>query len=842
MAATDNDINNVNPGWQRDTGHNPDAAWISTYRPIWNAIMSHDYGNFDSIAETDLVGDNSILLMSTFATRCSNNPPISRLTGRPYSSDTLKQAIGKFVQKFREKFGDTNNERNFFPQEQIEKWKRQVARGRSRTMMEQDGETELFKNLFPIPQEHSIRTRLLPLSDFTSPNLRMQSRNVDMLNICRTYFGNGSFTEWAKVLLTFKAIGRGGEIKFLSYKRMFFDLTYGMLFTQWFQRKSLKSTPIGFVPEYKNPETCIFLALGCYWACDGGLSRDVVGDPGTPINRKSAFVFQDLHDIRDASVAGQIGNIIKSAVPADLISFYSVKSLRYGAMSQLSWDPAVAYEEAVALGGWTTDSNSSWYTWTYLIAIIPAVLCLADYPDARVLPYLPNCRRLSLNLEGNIPLTEDGFQSLVRELFSTPLREFHPPNGRLWQLLVTVTSVMIMRFQYLYNKYGGHHRYVTTMVNAVRRAELARDQPEAIQRLDKWSAIVKKDFVDGTMQGDNEHGNVLRRRNIQDQLAKMNLNVSNMLSQLAQARAEISQNTVALHSLETKATQIVNQNSTMLNQFNTVIQQQQQIINLLQNGNAVVHGTVNGGAPSRPPDEHANTVVNEVVVHANDADTHAGTHALTHAGTHATMQRNVQQVLLGHSVNQGKSRKRGEQKKEEQLQYIFRAMHEDIDQTCFGAMISGSGPALEDHATWVHTKIFAGRRNTRNKIEIALRFVDAMWTKEERQKIITRDFPDTNTAINYHKKISRKVVEAVHILKNPKPKKVKPAKQAKDGLLGLANNIQTWKEFHKLPKYVPDWNNEGAVEAAVPLTALMQARVNEVAMTITNPYRRNRNN
>jgi len=81
----------------------------------------------------------------------------------------------------------------------------------------------------------------------------------------------------------------------------------------------------------------------------------------------------------------------------------------------------------------------------------------------------------------------------------------------------------------------------------------------------------------------------------------------------------------------------------------------------------------------------------------------------------------------------------------------------------------------------------------------------------------------------------------VHILKEPKPKSVRPAAQAKDGLLGLANSIQKWKDFHRLPKLVPDWNNDGVVESPVSLTALMRLRVQEIqntVPTIRNPYAR----
>ena len=63
-------------------------------------------------------------------------------------------------------------------------------------------------------------------------------------------------------------------------------------------------------------------------------------------------------------------------------------------MNLLAWDPAVTYEEGVALGGWKTGCNRDWYVWTYLCAIVFAVLALAGYPDPRILPQLPTCNIL----------------------------------------------------------------------------------------------------------------------------------------------------------------------------------------------------------------------------------------------------------------------------------------------------------------------------------------------------------------------------------------------------------------------------------------------------------------
>ena len=124
------------------------------------------------------------------------------------------------------------------------------------------------------------------------------------------------FLESLKVLFTFCGIGRGGEIKFLNYRTRFFCETFNVSFVQWFQRKNLKTNPSGFAVDSDNMETCIFLLLGLHWSqCNGLLQENVVGEPNTPLARKSGFVFQQLHWVQDATVAGQATSIIKGCVP-----------------------------------------------------------------------------------------------------------------------------------------------------------------------------------------------------------------------------------------------------------------------------------------------------------------------------------------------------------------------------------------------------------------------------------------------------------------------------------------------------------------------------------------------
>ena len=233
-----------------DNSHNPDRLWNSTARPLWNKKM-RDYGTFDSVTEDDLVADNSILLMTTFCNRVAADPPMNNRLKSPIKYDTLKAVLMTIIKKFNDKFarGLPPSAPALFPEDETKKWKKILKDGKSRTLMEGDQDSELFKNCFPIPKQHTKRTSLFPAQDFQGQEARDHSRRTDLNSLATYLFRRDRYSDLAKLLITFKAIGRGGEVKFLSYRRMYFDEYFNVLFTQWFQKKTLKSTPLGFVPE-----------------------------------------------------------------------------------------------------------------------------------------------------------------------------------------------------------------------------------------------------------------------------------------------------------------------------------------------------------------------------------------------------------------------------------------------------------------------------------------------------------------------------------------------------------------------------------------------------------------
>jgi hypothetical protein len=244
----------------------------------------------------------------------------------PYSHNTVADALGAVVRKLHEQFraqiGDNINA--FFPEDEVKRLKNWVRSNSKRSLCED--ESDVFKNSIPIPREITDRTTVFEPDNIPEAQCREAAefgKLVNMLNILKHLFKTAQFGKLLKLLLTFNGIGRGGEVKFLSYQIIFLELFYNILFVQWFQRKILKTNPSGFAPDFVHSTLCVFLAFGCYWACEDGLYQpDGMGEVDSLHHRKMQFVFQDLHEIRDDAVSDQITRYLRSFIPNAIRMFF----------------------------------------------------------------------------------------------------------------------------------------------------------------------------------------------------------------------------------------------------------------------------------------------------------------------------------------------------------------------------------------------------------------------------------------------------------------------------------------------------------------------------------------
>jgi hypothetical protein len=825
--------------------------WDSTGINIWKKLMDPIGYVFDGIGLGDLEGDNSIGLMSKFVARCKSHPPVSDYTGKPYKVDSILKTLLASMRKLKEKVRGQvpGNTPEFFPSEDIQKWKKAIKNNHGRVHMEGEDESAFMKDCYPIPRQHSERTALLPLVDFSDRAQREESRKIDMYFIACTMFSRQKLEELLQVQLTWNGIGRSGEVKFLTYASFFFCFTYNGLFLQWFQRKNLKTNPSAFFIDYMHPEMCILFLLGCFWAIRRGLERSDIGEDKSSARRKALYVFQKLHSVKDDTVAKSITSYIKSCIPASIRAFFSGRSLRYGAMTLLSWDPAVSYEEAVALGGWTTPSNASYYVWMYLVAVIPAALALAGYPDVRMIPYLPDIGKIfSTGLPAE-RCTADQWSAFVQHLFVVQLPQFEV-GGCLRDLLTTVATVMVMNFSHCFKKYGGHHEYCRKMIHTCLKAGMATDQATAVKKLSFWSKTLRDDFVHNNVHGTEARNDTVRRRTIPDQLQSLNEKVrsiiqskTEMLASLVESRAESILLRDQVGQASTQMQVVGEQNEKILTNQRLLLLQNQRILDFLglprsegpitadallgASANLPTPGVALAAGPALLIGTQETTIEEErmavspsqqtqprrAVVPFSRQNTGApvaqGGRAHAVAAGVAGRVVTVAEALMRPRVR-GIVGPRGQASSNESMVNIIKELYDSHKNVRFSGLVQGASPYLNFQATHIHQVILNGKDSARPKIIDALDLWDALWEPKERHAIINRTGGSPCVDYSIIERIGRRYKLAMHYLKGDgNPKTIEPGKALKDQILGSGNNIIVFKNEHGLEQYIPRWNQEG---------------------------------
>ena len=120
----------------RETQHDPSAFWNSTGRHLFNQVMSDAGYNFDNIGIADLEGDNSLVLMSEFVSRCCRKPPVSRRTNNPHGTDALQTTVSEACRRLKSKFSQHFKDLpDIFPEEEVKRWRKAVKDNHNRSQM-----------------------------------------------------------------------------------------------------------------------------------------------------------------------------------------------------------------------------------------------------------------------------------------------------------------------------------------------------------------------------------------------------------------------------------------------------------------------------------------------------------------------------------------------------------------------------------------------------------------------------------------------------------------------------------------------------------------------------------
>ena len=101
---------------------------------LFDPVMAPSNIEFSKIGLDDLVGNNSVVLMSEFVQLCARNPPIGRHTKRPFYAAALMDTLSGAVRKLKSKFASqTVNLPPLFPDEMVQTWRRKLKDSFDRT-------------------------------------------------------------------------------------------------------------------------------------------------------------------------------------------------------------------------------------------------------------------------------------------------------------------------------------------------------------------------------------------------------------------------------------------------------------------------------------------------------------------------------------------------------------------------------------------------------------------------------------------------------------------------------------------------------------------------------------
>ena len=187
---------------------------------------------------------------------------------------------------------------------------------------------------------------------------RDQSSKCDLKHICSSLIGKAKemgtkhYEKQAQLLSDAYGVARGGEVKFMRYSNFVYENHYQVTDTGWTDIKDQKwySMPMCNVKDPDNFEVDWYHAMGCCYACEGGLMIPEGSDA-----RCHDFVFPSLHDVVDGTVASELTTAIRNNLPQglgdDIKKQYSSKSMRKADITLMVAHPLVDYFSAHACSG-----------------------------------------------------------------------------------------------------------------------------------------------------------------------------------------------------------------------------------------------------------------------------------------------------------------------------------------------------------------------------------------------------------------------------------------------------------------------------------------------------------
>lgn len=193
------------------------------------------------------------------------------------------------------------------------------------------------------------------------PLSRCDLRSVMLRLVKSANKQNNNLEMAAMINSTYRAVGRGGEVKFQTYNDWKFDYYVKILDTMW--RESKNASAYG-MPRVADDE---FLFDYFFIHAAFGLGADgFVRTPEQVRDGKEMHVYPSLHAIHNNSVSAKMTTAIRAAllswkIPKELVNRHTAKSLRQAGINELAMHKDIGPFEASAISGHSVGNNLNSY-------------------------------------------------------------------------------------------------------------------------------------------------------------------------------------------------------------------------------------------------------------------------------------------------------------------------------------------------------------------------------------------------------------------------------------------------------------------------------------------------
>ena len=241
--------------------------------------------------------------------------------------------------------------------------------------------------------------------------------------------------------------------------------------------------PMCNVKDPDNFEVDWYHAMGCFYACEGGLMIPEGSDAS-----HHDFVFPSLHDVVDGTVASQLTTAICNNLPQglgdDIKKQYSSKSMRKAGITLMVAHPLVYYFSAHAHSGHSTGGHLDDYIEMVGIRLSMAPMkALNGYSNHQKSPVPASFSCLGDAATPKVELA-------LSKLFTIGHEDFGP-NGHLHSVLKIMGATLIMSFNKMKSKYGTHNPVVSKILQIFHV-----EHELGVTLLENWSTVICQAFVD----------------------------------------------------------------------------------------------------------------------------------------------------------------------------------------------------------------------------------------------------------------------------------------------------------------------------------------------------------